>query len=407
MTNTDQINDRILEMLVPSSSRDLPSSLQLIDEKHWGYIIDRGREHRFLPLLHWTLEQTGVLSQVPHRVEAVMSNARRRSTLRALAAQRELLLLHRLLADADIPHVFLKGAYLSKFAYPHPALRPLRDLDVVVARDAVSHAYELLEEQGYTSIAARPVDVEAHIERAKHLPGLRSPSGKTCVEIHAHVDDPGGKLAKLDALQNVTLKQVGNDAIPFMEPNDLLIHLCVHAADIHGFNNGPLIIADIGFLLQSGEINLHRVSSRATELGVSDSVALTLALAEDCWQLKNNQIGALFDRIPSEIVKDARQLCFRSFEARFDVELGIELAEEGSVAARVVRLVQKLFPSADRLVLVFGPSRSRTEYLSRLLKWWLRITKERIPSVLANRRQQTYQAEIARLRRVRGYLNTQ
>jgi hypothetical protein len=404
MTETDQINDKILQILVPSSSLDLTSILTHITEKDWDYIIDRGREHRFLPLLHWTLERSGVLIQVPQRAATAMSNARRRSTLRALAAQREILLLHRLLAGADIPHVFLKGAYLSRFAYPHPALRPLRDLDVVVASDAVSHAYDLLQAQGYTPIEDRPVDVETHVQRNKHLPGLRSPSGKICVEVHAHIDHPGGKLAKLDALQNVILKQVGNDAIPFMEPTDLFIHLCVHAADIHAFNNGPLIISDIGFLLKSGEIDLHRVASRAAELGVTESVALTLALMESCWQLKNNEIGAFFNPVPEKVVQDARQLCFQSFKARFDLALSVELAKEASLSGRVARLIQKVFPSAEMIALEFGPSQSRADYALHVFKRWRRIVTERIPSILMSMRQHNHRANVYRAKRVREFL---
>ena len=404
MTKIEQINDRILEMLVPSSTRDLSTVLELTHEDDWDYIVDRGREHRFLPLMHWSLEQSGVLDEVPHGIKAVMSNARRRATLRALAAQRELLLLHRLLAGADIPHVFLKGSYLSQFAYPHPALRPLRDLDVVVAHDCIARAYKLLVDQGYVSIVDHSVDVEKHVQRAKHLPELLSPSGKICVELHTRVGDLRNKLDKLNALQNVILRQVGHDAIPFMDPNDLFIHLCVHAADMHEFNNGPLIISDIGFLLQSGEINLHRVASRAAELGVINSVALTLALAESCWLLKLNETRALFEAIPEDILRDARQLCFRSFEARLDVDLSVELSEEGHVFKRVVRLIQKIFPSADSLILEFGPSKTQASYVTHLLKRWQRIGRERLPSLLARRGQQTHHAEISRVIRMRQFL---
>lgn len=404
MTKIDQINDRILEMLVPSSTRDLSTVLELTHEDDWDYIVDRGREHRFLPLLHWSLEQSGVLDGVPHRIEAVMSNARRRATLRALAAQRELLLLHRLLAGADIPHVFLKGSYLSQFAYPHPALRPLRDLDVVVAHDCISRAYELLIDQGYTSIVDHPVDVEEHVQRAKHLPGLLSPSGKICVEVHSRIDNSDKKLYEFNPLQNVIIRKVGHDAIPFMDPNDLFIHLCVHAAENHEFNNGPLIISDIGFLLQSGEIDLHCVASRAAELGVANSVALTLALAESCWQLKLNETKALFKVIPADILRDARQLCFRSFEARFDVAFSVELSEDGHVFKRVARLIQKIFPSADSLTLEFRLSRTQASYVTHLFKRWQRIGRVRLPSLLARRGQQTHRDEISRVLRMRQFL---
>lgn len=404
MTKADQINDLILDILVPSASRNVRPALEHIQTEDWDYILDRGREHRFLPLLHWTLERTDALGMLPHEVETAMSDVRRHSTLRALAAQREILLLHRLFARADIPHVFLKGAYLSQFAYPHPGLRPVRDLDVIVAPECIASAYELLKEHDYTPITDIAVDIDAYVKQAKHLPGLVSPTGMISVEVHTHVDRPGGKLAGLEVFENITVRQIGSDAIPFMDPNDLFIHLCVHAADFHVFNNGPLIVADIGFLLQSGEIDLHRVASRAAELGIANSVALTISLTESCWQFKGNEIAALFQPVPEKIVQDARQLCFRSFEARSDVALAVELSEQSSAATRSSRVMTKVFPSAGKLALEFGPMHSKAEYLPRLLRRWRRIVTERLPSLLANRKQVTYRDEVTRVIRLRAWL---
>lgn len=406
MSNTDVINNKILDILIPSLSRDFRSALALIGDDEWDYIIERGREHRFLPLMHWTLEQADVLDKVPHKAEKAIADARRRCTLRALAAQREILLLHRLFADADIPHVFLKGAYLSQFAYPHPALRPVRDIDVVVAPDCVSRAFTLMVKQGYVPINGTPVDVEAYVKQRKHLPGLLNPSGSLSVEVHSHVDKPGGQLARLDALQNVTISYMGNDPVPFMDPTDQFIYLCVHAADFHTFNNGPLIIADIGFLLQRGEIDLHHVASRSTELGVIRSVALTLALTNSCWQVSRKDIEVLFESIPEDIIQDARQLCFRSFAARSYVALVAELSSEGFTSSSIVRLMKKIFPSPNELVLEFGPSQSRAEYIPRLMRHWGRLATESIPAKIASRSQQTTQTEISRVKRIQAYLKS-
>lgn len=404
MNKTDLINEKILDILIPSASRDSRSVLASIQDKDWHYILDRGCEHRFLPLMHWTLEQADALGEVPHEVEKAMSDARRCSTFRALEAQREIVLLHRLFFGADIPHVFLKGAYLLQFAYPHSGLRPVRDIDVVVAPDCISRAYNLLKEHGYASITDNTVDIPAYVKQTKHLPGLLSPTGRFCVEVHTLVDRPGGKLSGLDALHNINVKYVGRDAIPFMDPNDLFIHLCVHAADFHEFNNGPLIITDIGFLLQSGAIDLHRVAARAAELGVAKSVALTLALTESCWQLKGNTLPTLFEPVPEEVIQDARQLCFRRFDNRANVALGVELFTEDTFVKRIFTMMEKIFPSADKLALEFGPFHSRAEYVPRLVRRWRRVLTERLPSFWESQNHATYQYEIYRVTRLRRWL---
>lgn len=401
---TERVNDAILDMLVPNPSRDLRAVAASLSPDDWTSLIGRGREHRFLPQLHWTLEQADALAAVPQDIRLILTETRRHHTLRALSAQRELLLVHRLLRTAEIGHVFLKGAFLAQFAYPHPALRPLRDLDVVVRPQDAARAHAAMVAQGYTPLADAPGMVEACIDQAKHLPGLRSPTGAMLIEVHVNVDSPGGVLAGMEAFRHVTTRTLAAESMPFMDPDDLLVHLCVHAAHFHNFNNGPLIIADIGFLLQSGAVDASRCAARAAELGVTRSVALTLALTESCWGDRWPDVTAVFGPVPRDLVLIARQLCFQSFQDRASAGFAADLAAARTWPDLWHPLKAELFPTAATLAAEFGQPRNPLETGWFILKRWHRILTQRVPQLLGAVTKRSFQADYKRVHSLRKWL---
>lgn len=406
MKDTGRLNEMILDLLVPNAGRDFGAIAANLEPSDWDYILSRGREHRFLPLLNWTLGQTAALEHVPQAIRQALAETNRHHTLRALNIQRELLLLHRLLKEADVAHVFLKGAYLAQVTYPHPALRPVRDLDVVVHPKDAERANEALVVAGYTPLKAAPGMIAACVEQEKHLPGLISPGGKILIELHVRIDQPGGVLAGLDAFRNITTHKLGGGSLPFMDPTDLLIHLCVHAANIHGFNNGPLIIADIGFLLKNAELDTEQILRRAAELGVSKPVALTLALTESCWETKRNDLPMIINTIPPDLLKIARQLCLRRLDERSNVDFFANLAKPKTKIDAVRLLAERLFPSRKRLALEFGQPRSLFEQVWFYSRRLHRLVVERIPELAMGRMKIAFKAEVEHAKNLKEWLES-
>lgn len=73
----------------------------------------------------------------------------RRAAIRALRLQHALIDLKRIWGKAEIPFFALKGAWLAQHIYLHPALRPMRDIDVLVRANQAAHAYAVLLDNGY------------------------------------------------------------------------------------------------------------------------------------------------------------------------------------------------------------------------------------------------------------------
>lgn len=388
--------DLILAMLFAKDGQNLAARMAELTPQHWQALLARGREHRFLPLLAHALRECGLWGALPPDVAQQLKTAGQHHTRRALLAQRAMVQLHDILHENGISHVFLKGAYLAQFAYPQPGLRPMRDIDVVIKPNDLPKAHDLLVTLGYTSPADVDGMVEAFIAQAKHLPGLRTPDGTVSVELHAHVDAPGGPLAGLDAFACPIHRPLAGRMLPFMGLQDMLVHLCVHAASFHSFNNGPLVVSDIGYLLRQPGLDLQAVAARAAELGVARPVALTLALSENCWPSRRNDLPTGEVAVPDTLVANARSMCMDPIEQSKNMAFLADLAGQDSASSRLGAVFHKLLPPRQKLALEFGQARTPLQLMQFHLKRWGRILHHRVPTLARSRKSQDFSQALQR-----------
>ena len=388
--------DLILAMLFAQDGQKLAAPLAELTPQRWQALLARGREHRFLPLLAHALRECGLWGALPADVAQQLKMAGQHHTRRALLAQRAMVQLHDILHENGIDHVFLKGAYLAQFAYPQPGLRPMRDIDVVIKPNDLPAAHDLLITMGYTSPADVDGMVAAFIAQAKHLPGLRTPDGTVSVELHAHVDAPGGPLAGLDAFASPIHRPLAGRMLPFMGLQDMLVHLCVHAASFHSFNNGPLVVSDIGYLLRQPGLDLQAVAARAAELGVARPVALTLALSENCWPSRRNDLPTCEVAVPDTLVANARTMCMDPIEQSKNMAFLADLAGQNSASSRLGAVFHKLLPPRQTLALEFGQARTPLQLMQFHLKRWGRILQHRVPTLARSRRSRDFAQALQR-----------
>ena len=85
-----------------------------------------------------------------------------------------------LLQSEGIPVLVLKGAALCRTLYPEVGLRPMRDIDLLLAKEDVLRAHVFLQQHGF--VASTVPIPEDHF----HLPALhQSVDGlQVCVELH-------------------------------------------------------------------------------------------------------------------------------------------------------------------------------------------------------------------------------
>ena len=139
---------------------------------------------------------------------------------------------HKLMCDAEIPYVVLKG-YASAYYYSKPLLRVMGDVDVLVAEDSLEQTGILLEKAGY-----KPA------ESSKHESHIAYHKGNLTIEVHWQMTGiPEGKSGDrvrwymADAIETAVLSetQYGQFMIPDEKHHCLI--LLLHTAS-HLLNTG-------------------------------------------------------------------------------------------------------------------------------------------------------------------------
>lgn len=145
-----------------------------------------------------------------------------------LAAQCEII---KWFAQANIPCAILKGSSVA-VCYPHPALRALGDIDILVEERQLKRALQVLTQNGYTA------------EQGKHLFHVALHRDGVEVELHYAISDipenAGGQHIQeimSDAFDHLCEKTLHGYAFPSLSPRHQALSLLLHM-ERHMMMNG-------------------------------------------------------------------------------------------------------------------------------------------------------------------------
>lgn len=125
-----------------------------LDDPSWAALMAGARTHRLTGLLHAATADGALPATVAQKAEA--RAVHRRSLLRVLALERELIAVCTLLGDADVPTRVLKGSAVAHLDYRDPAVRSFVDLDVLVRAADIERAVGALSAAGFRRTLAEP-----------------------------------------------------------------------------------------------------------------------------------------------------------------------------------------------------------------------------------------------------------
>ena len=210
----------------PAHAERLAQQAILISD--WSAVPTQAEAQGLGPLLYWQLKAAAI--PVPTAV---------RRELQALYLRHRHANGVRIQVLVDILQAFqaaamqvrvLKGAALAPLIYPEPALRPMRDLDLLVRSADLSRAQTILSELGFNIprpfSAGRPV--EKHLEAAaRQVDGLQ-----VSVELHHNLFSTFERVS-------LTMEQLTGEPVPVSLPGfvgqalsgeDMVWHLAQHIA---------------------------------------------------------------------------------------------------------------------------------------------------------------------------------
>lgn len=179
--------------------------------------------HRLLPLVHTRLREAGVDDPDMPRLQGLARRTWYENQVRLQGAVPVIAQLE----DAGIPTLMLKGMPLAFHHYDSPALRPMRDVDVLVPTERRNEALRLLAAEGWSGDPR-------FVNRFYHGVGLQQPDGRA-LDLHWHLGLPfilDGSDAASDAdFWSASMPfDLGGVGTRMLCPTDLLLHVCVHGA---------------------------------------------------------------------------------------------------------------------------------------------------------------------------------
>jgi hypothetical protein len=298
-----------------------------LEPADWQALDRLAALHRLQPLLH---AERGHDEAIPNALRDGWRAAHRLSAIQALAMRAALEECCAVLEQAGHQPIALKGAWLAHHAYPAPALRPMRDLDIWVPAACVLSAYDVLLGCGYVMAEPPEMALEEVVRLEKHMPPLLSPRG-VVVELHHHLWEPAGRLdhaspsADEEAIRGRAI--VDYDGIRTLAPQDTLAHLIVHAVYSHRLDCGPLLLTDIDFLLRAAPIDWQKFWATAATGNWQSGARLVLELVQH-WR-PGAEIELAGEPAPVDLLDMAPDLLLQELDTRQSAQLAAATLNSG------------------------------------------------------------------------------
>ncbi len=251
----------------------------------WQELRAMARIQRISALLHSRLHRfAGGHPHMPPAVREELTAGFQACTMRNLFLFAEFRTVAEALQACNIPVIVLKGMHLAAAVYGAIGMREMDDMDILVPRDRLQAAADALADIGYGS--QEPLDVEFWARKQHHLPRLRNAS-HTVVEVHWNVtwpgdaqalSDPQGLWARAQPLTIAGCEVLG------LAPEDLLLHLCIHASFQHMFYTGLRPVCDLDATIRcyQAEMDWRLVCQLARQRKWQTGVRLMLHLTQRC-----------------------------------------------------------------------------------------------------------------------------
>ena len=321
----------------------------------WADLEQTANIQRVGALLHYCLQQAPeTCTRPPDVVCKSLADTYRQSVLRNLFLATELAELAQALQARNIPCLALKGMHLAHDIYPEIGTRQMDDIDLLVPRALLAEAVQVTGELGY--ITREPMDVETWSADVHHLPRMFN-NNNTVLELHWNITWPKDRyaLSDLDGLWDRAAPIEGaRGQVLGLCPEDLILHLCIHASYQHLFYTGLRPVCDISATIARycDALDWDVLSDRALGWGWQSGVYLMLNMARTTLgaRIPNRVLEALRPDIPEEAVGAARYLLWNITSDAVTLPRNMaRMWSRGSRREKLRDLAAAMLPNRSRL----------------------------------------------------------
>ncbi|MCY7296710.1 nucleotidyltransferase family protein [Alteromonas sp. a30] len=387
MNNINVLREIFLDFIVRGDTRLFDEKLS---ENEWQTIVKWCKEHRLTYVfIHKVKQSNAVYSKLHNSHLEQLENKANKAPLRQLKIQANLLHLHKILSENKIDYQVLKGSILAFKYYPNATIRRMRDIDIIVKPQCFSQACTLLLEHGYVfGNNAQHINYDTYIASAKHAPHLIHPDFNIIIEVHHRLCRPNLKPVKgelsahPDFWQESDLVTVGNQSLPCESPEMLLTHIIHHSVRENAFNNGPVFIFDLYFLMTNNPIRWDKFHDYCGYMDLHKEAAIAFSLL--LYFYPEIEIGTGLNASKDEnksftitpdatLINACKHLMLCDLEQKQYERLSSALQSK-SIKDKFTHLTKLLLPSKEKMNQHLGLNSSRYYWLL-LPVWWLFLLK--------------------------------
>ena len=256
-------------------------TIMLASTIDWGQFLDWVRRNRIAPLVYHNLRQSSS-RLVPDEVFTWLQREATQNSRRVLLQIAEAARITRLLTNAGIQSMIIKGPVLSVLAFGDPSLRENHDIDLVIDSGRAVEADRVIAEAGYRRIMPQLGLTPPRYELYRRWRGQSAyylDSFDVILELHWRLT-ANSLLLPLDAPMFSHIQQIDFAGTSFatLTNEHLFLYLCVHGSVHMWFRLKWL--ADIAALLQQlrPEV-IDRIADRAQMLELDRPLHSALMLS--------------------------------------------------------------------------------------------------------------------------------
>jgi hypothetical protein len=252
-------------------------------ELDWDYLYLLARRHSLLPLLYSALRQQAHL--IPADQFQRLENSYQENLARCVVMTSEMIRVVGLLGANGMEAIPYKGPALALFAYGDVALRRFVDLDIMVRREDVDRAVELLLDDGYELAQELTREQRELLSRTQHNLQFRRYNRQLIVELHWEVASQhfASSVQAEDFWRDLDTQEIDGTKLKTLSAGDLLFSLTVHGSR-HCWER-LLWLCDIAWLVSRHELNWDSLLARAKANNNERMFLLGLYLCEKLFQV--------------------------------------------------------------------------------------------------------------------------
>lgn len=249
----------------------------------WTALVTEAQYQRVATVLHERIIRHQLTEQMPTDVRAQLVAAHRQTSVRNLMLYHHLGQLIGALHAQAIPIILLKGAHLAATVYNDIALRHMVDADLLIPEDALAKSVELVTALGYQPL--QPLaPIHLYLSQRHHLPPFLKEGGLK-IELHWTITQPNQvyTIPMTDLWARAQPTTVAGFEVATLAPEDLLLHICLHATHHHLLEQGIRFLCDIDAIYRhfGPTLDWEAVVTRAQAWNWGRGVYLALRLAHE------------------------------------------------------------------------------------------------------------------------------